>query len=74
MDERQPAAHRRVWGGEWRRGCAAGTESVKEPYTPILDIRTLDLTNFLDLVNGEKLSLKTDLKKVPGVLPGAPGV
>ena len=43
-------------------------------YSPILVLTTLDLTNFLDLANGEKLSLKTDLKNVPGVLPGAPGV
>ena len=35
-------------------------------YSPILNLTTLDLTNFLDLVNGEKLTLKTDLKNVPG--------
>ena len=43
-------------------------------YTPILVRRTLDRRNILELPNGDALSLKTDLKKFPGILPGAPGI
>ena len=43
-------------------------------YTPIRVRQTLDLPKFLESPDGEALWLKTDLKFLSGVLPGAPGI